>query len=123
MERLSSHRSRANEVRPWLSLRAYSRWRLLAARTDRELVAKLHAGEAGDNSRASNTGGTLLLAVAGGKPSNASAFREHAAENCETVVAEQDTQLAESQQISVTNRKQRNKSLTTQSKNSGFNVH
>jgi hypothetical protein len=32
MERLSSHRSRANEVRPWLSLRAYSLgnlwWRL-----------------------------------------------------------------------------------------------
>ena len=37
--------------------------------------------------RALNKACTLLLAVAGGEPSDAAAFREHAAENCDAAVA------------------------------------
>jgi hypothetical protein len=51
-----------------------------AARADREVVANQLAAAAGENRRAFNQARTLLLAVAGGEPSDAAAFREHAAE-------------------------------------------
>ena len=58
-----------------------------AARADREVVANQLAAAAGENRRAFNKACTLLLAVAGGEPSDAAAFREHAAENCDAAVA------------------------------------
>jgi hypothetical protein len=58
-----------------------------AARADREVVANQLAAAAGENRRAFNQARTLLLAVAGGEPSDAAAFREHAAENCDAAVA------------------------------------
>jgi hypothetical protein len=50
------------------------------------VVASQLAAAVGENQRAFNQAGTLLLAVAGGEPSDAAAFREHAAENGDAAV-------------------------------------
>jgi hypothetical protein len=58
-----------------------------AARADREVVADELAAAVAENRRAFNQARTLLQAVAGGGTSDAAAFREHVAENCDAAVA------------------------------------
>ena len=82
MTRLSCHRFRAHEVRLWLSVIAFNLgnlWRRLAFRADREVVANQLA------KRLVKTGGRLIKHAR--YYSDAAAFREHAAENCDAAGA------------------------------------
>ncbi len=86
MTRLSCHRFRAHEVRLWLSVIAFNLgnlWRRLAFRADREVVANQLA------KRLVKTGGRLIKHARYYWPSSsdAAAFREHAAENCDAAGA------------------------------------
>ena len=91
MTRLSCHRFRSNEVRLWLSLIAYNLgnlWRRLALPdADRELVADQLAAAVGEDRRTAGQACTLLLAAAGGEPSDAAAVWRHAAEDRDAAVA------------------------------------
>ena len=75
MTRLSCHRFRSNEVRLMLSLISLQPVEPVAttgaAEEDRELVPDEFAAKAGENGRAAGETRTVLLAAAGGKPSDA----------------------------------------------------
>ncbi len=81
--RLSCHRFRSNEVRLWLSVMAYTLenlWRrLVLAHRIGKLVANESAAAVSEYGRAPNQTCPLLLAPAGGEPSDAAAVRGHAA--------------------------------------------
>jgi hypothetical protein len=51
------------------------------------LVAHQRVAAVGEDRRTVDQARALLPAVAGGEPSDAAAFREHAAENCDAAVA------------------------------------
>ena len=79
MTRLSCHRFRSNQVRLALSLLAYNLgnlWRRLALpRGIGKLVADEPAAKAGEDRRAAVEACALLLAIAGGRTSDAAAVR------------------------------------------------
>ena len=82
MTRLSCHRFRSNEVRLWLSVIAYNLgnlgggWR---CREDRQLVADQLAATVGEDRRQIGQARPVLLAAAGGEPSDEAAVRQHGA--------------------------------------------
>ena len=91
LTRLSCHRFRANEVRLWLSLITYNLGNLCraagAADEGRHLVADQLAAATGENRRTLDQARTLLLAAAGGEPSDPAAVCRHAAEDRSAAVA------------------------------------
>jgi hypothetical protein len=86
MTRLSCHRFRSNEVRLWLSVISYNLgnlWRRLVLPTkDRELVVDEFAAAAGENGRTTGEACPLLLAFAGGEPSDKAAVRSDGRTDC-----------------------------------------
>jgi hypothetical protein len=86
MTRLSCHRFRSNEVRLWLSVMAYNLgnlWRrLVATAEDRELVTDEFAATAGEDRRPVDQAREVLLAAAGGKPTDTAAVRGDGAKDC-----------------------------------------
>ena len=83
MTRLSCHRFRSNEVRLWLSVIAYNLgnlWRrLVLPKRIEQLVADQLAATAGEDRRPFDQARPVLLAAAGGEPSDAAAVRKHGA--------------------------------------------
>ena len=79
MTRLSCHRFRSNEVRLWLSVIAYNLgnlWRrLVLPKRIEQLVADELAAAAGEDGRPADQARAVLLAAAGGEPSDAAAVR------------------------------------------------
>ncbi len=90
LTRLSCHRFRANEVRLWLPDRLQPRKFVPAAgaaHEGRHLVADQLAAATAENRRTVDQARTLLLAAAGGEPSDAAAVCRHAAEDRGAAVA------------------------------------